>query len=288
MAAPTSGWAITQANVGLRRLGLNCTSLPAYRGPSTVLAGTTISGRLISTGLDLSSGSITIERSCIRPTKAAPGMPIVGTTNYNSMRPAAGRVIIRDSEIDGTLLDARTAAQATGFIGVADLARNYIHRLGSGIGIMNAGSELDSVIEQNYVTGLVAEGDPAKDGTHSDAFTVRDFDVSKRADRTLVVRNNRFDCDSGSDTGALFIQTYSGRIGNVLVEGNLLEGGGYQLGLNGANYPYSNVRALNNRFSGTGWGPAYLQGGKGWTRWENNHLHGDGDVRAQGAAVNHP
>ncbi|AXE38685.1 hypothetical protein JS278_01521 [Acidipropionibacterium virtanenii] len=286
--APTEGWTITAANVGLRRLGLRCDGLPAYRGPTKVPAGTTISGRLISTGLDLSAGRITIERSCVRPTTAAPGMPILGTTDYDRMRPPPAKVIIRDTDIDGSRLDTGSAARATGFIGVADLERNYIHRFGSGIAVMNAGSGLDSLVEHNYVTGLVAVGDPAKDGTHSDAFTVRDFDIAKKPGRTLIVRHNRFDCDSGADTGALFIQTYAGSIGNVLVEGNLLEGGGYQLGLNQANHPYSNVRAVNNRFSGTGWGPAYVQGGAGWTRWEGNHLHGAGGVGVQGAAVARP
>lgn len=286
--APEDGWGITPSNVGLRRLGLSCDRLPAYRGPQRVPAGTTISGRLISSGLDLSAGGITVERSCIRPTGAAPGMPIVGTTNYDSMRPTPSKVIIRDSDIDGSRLSATAAARATGFIGVADLVRNYIHRFGSGIAIMNAGTELDSLVAQNYVTGLVATGDPAGDGTHSDAFTVRDFDIASRPGRKLIVRGNRFDCDSGADTGALFIQTYSGPIGNVLVQRNLLEGGGYQLGLNGARHKYSNMRAVGNRFSGTGWGPAYVQGGPGWAAWEGNHLHEKGDVSAEGAVVGRP
>jgi hypothetical protein len=69
------------------------------------------------------------------------------------------------------------------------------------------------------------------------------------------VRNNRFDCNSGNDTGALFIQTYSGNIDNVVIEGNLLEGATYQLVLGaGYGHNYSNMSAINNRMSGTGYG----------------------------------
>lgn len=282
------GWTVNEGNVGLRALGLSCDELPRYTGPRVVPAGTVISGKRMDHGLDLSAGEIVIEGSCVRPIDSAPGMPIVGTTDYNRMLVAAGKITIRDSEIDGSLLDQKMAAQATGFIGVADLLRNYIHGVGSGIAIMNAGTERAVLVEHNYVTGLVAWGDPAVDGTHSDAFTVRDFDASVTPDRSLVVRNNRFDSDSGADTGAFFVQTYAGPIDNLVAEGNFLEGGGYQLGLNQTNYPYSNVRAVNNRFTGTGWGPAYVQGGPGWTQWEDNHFYDPTGSDAAGDIVAAP
>jgi hypothetical protein len=86
---------------------------------------------------------------------------------------------------------------------------------------------LSALVERNYITKLRAWGDPAADGNHSDAFTVRDF--KDAPGRQLLVRNNRFDRNSGNDTDAFFIQTYSGDFANVTAEGNLLEGGGYQL-----------------------------------------------------------
>jgi hypothetical protein len=80
---------------------------------------------------------------------------------------------------------------------------------------------------------------------------VRDF--KDAPGRQSLVRNNGFDCNSGNDTDAFFIQTYSGDIANLTAEGNLLEGGGYQLVLGaGFNHRYSNVRAINNRMSGHG------------------------------------
>jgi hypothetical protein len=262
--------------------------LPVYAGPSTVPAGTTIREKRVTTTLNVSAGGITIERSCIQPVRAALGMPVVQTTDYNTMRPAAGPVVVRDSDIDGSLLDQQGQALMTAFVGVGELTNNYIHHFGSGIALMNTGGSLDALVQGNYVTDLVAWGDPRTNGNHSDAFTVRDFDASQRGARRAVVRNNRFDCDSGADTGAVFLQTYSGRIDNVVLEGNLLEGRGYQLGLNQMNHPYANVQAVNNRFSGTGFGPAYVQGGPGWALWQDNYLYDPAQTDARGTTISQP
>ena len=143
-----------------------------------------------------------------------------------------------------------------------------MHDVGSGLAILDTGGHLDVLVEGNYVTDLRAWGDGSTTGNHSDAFTVRDFDADSAPDRSLVIRNNRFDSDSGNDTGALFIQTYSGDIDNVFIEGNLLEGGGYQLGLEvNGDSTYGNLSATDNRFSGTGYGPTYVTGGEGWSEW---------------------
>lgn len=288
VSVPAAGWLVTADNVGLRPHGLSCAELPAYSGPRDVLAGTTISRQRITHPLNVSAGSITIELSCMQPTVADPGLPIVATTDYNRLRPATDSVTIRDSEFDGSRLETRTAAQATAFVGVANLSNNYVHGFGSGLALMDTGTQLDVLVEHNYVTGLVAWGDGATNGNHSDAFTIRDFDGSRRAERQATIKNNRFDCNSGNDTGALFIQTFAGRIDNVTVEGNLLEGGGYQLGLNQANHPYGAMRASNNRFSGTGYGPAYVQNGAGWTEWADNYRYDPSAPDGRGVPVDKP
>lgn len=285
---PGFGWAVTSDNVGLRSRGLSCEELPEYDGPAAVPRGTSISQRRITRPLDLSEGWIIIERSCVQPTSVGMGLPAVTTTNLNTLTTAKGPVEIRDSEFDGARLEHELAAKSTAFVGVANLRNNYFHDFGSGIALIDTGKELDILVEHNLVTGLLAWGDGAKDGNHSDAFTVRDFDVTTHPQRRLVVRNNRFDCDSGNDTGALFIQTYAGPIVNALVEGNLLEGGGYQLGLNEANHPYRGLSAVNNRFSGTGYGPAYVQGGGGWDQWKDNYLYDAGGDEARGKPVGRP
>jgi hypothetical protein len=279
-----AGWTVTAKTVGLAPFGLSCASLPKYTGSDIVPAGTTISGKLITTSLDLSAGNITIDKSCIQPTSVGKGMPVVATQSYSSMKITTAKVTISNSEFDASKLSAEYAAWATAFIGIADLQSNYVHGFGSGLAIMNSGTSLDATVERNYVTGLVTWGDAKTTGTHSDAFTVRDFSDAQRSTRQLIVRNNRFDCNSGQDTGALFLQTYAGRIDNVTVEGNLLEGGGYQLGLNQMNYAYSNMRATNNRFTGT----AYVQGGGGWSQWADNYLYSSSATDGKGKVVSEP
>ncbi|SDS49541.1 DUF4082 domain-containing protein [Microlunatus soli] len=280
-----AGWTVDVSTVGLAPLGLSCASMPTYTGSSKVPAGSRISGVRIDGGLDLSAGDIIVEKSCIQPTTAGAGMPIVSTTNYDTMKITTKKVIIRNSEIDGSKLDTKSAAQATAFLGIADLVGNYVHGFGSGIALMNTGTTLDSLIERNYVTDLIAWGDPATNGNHSDGFTVRDFSASSKPNRQLVVRNNRFDCRSGNDTGALFIQTYAGPIDNVLIEGNLLEGDNYQLQLNDLYYRYSNIRAINNRMTGTGYGPLNVQGGPGFAQFIGNAIYSAGAADGKGRGV---
>lgn len=292
-SAAVYGWQLTSANTGLTAVGLSCGSLPLYTGPEEVPSGTTISQKRITGGLMLSAGNITIDRVCFQPTSAGIGYPLVTTTNTNicdgnGCQSALGKVTISNSEFDGSLLGAQEAAFTTAFIGIADLVNNYIHGFGSGIGLMNTGSSISAVVEGNYVTQLKAFGDPGGSGNHSDGFTIRDFDASSSPTRTAVVRNNRFDCSSGNDTGALFLQTYAGRIDNVTISGNLLEGSGYQLGLNLLNSPYSNLVATNNRLTNTGYGAAYVQGGVGWAQWSQNYVNAVGQPNNQGAVIPQP
>lgn len=287
---PSYGWQITAANTGLARYGLLCDSLPAYNGSYKPAAGTSITGVRLVNPLDLSNGNITIDKSCIQPTSVGQGMPVVTTTDYSlCCRVAPAEVTISNSEFDGTKLPTvKARAQTIGFMGIATLRNNYIHDFGSGMAIFNAGTSLSSVIEGNYVTKLVAWGDPAGDGNHSDGFTVRDFNASTTPSRTLMVRGNRIDCDSGNDSGAFFIQTYGGNIRNVTAQDNLLEGGGYQLVLGGGfGNSYSNMRAINNRFSGTGYGAGYVayDQGSGWTEQRDNYINNPAKPDNKGTAV---
>lgn len=137
---------------------------------------------------------------------------------------------------------------------------------------------------------LRAYGDPATTGSHNESFTIRDFPTAANPNRRLTVINNRFDSSSGSDTGALFIQTLGDDIGHVTVQGNLLEGYGYQLVLEAGhgNIYGQNMRANNNRFSGTGYGAGYVDDkglGYGWAEFNSNYLNDPAAADNQGAAV---
>lgn len=283
-----AGWKLTADNVGLRAAGLSCENLPVYAGPAELSSGTKISEKRITRALDLSAGDITIEKSCVQPTSVTRGMPVLTTTNNSDKSSAAGKVTIKDSEIDGSQLDHDSAAWATAFIGVADLTNNYVHDLGSGIALMNTGDTLSAHVEHNYVTNLLATGDPTTTGNHSSAFTIRDFDSTRNSDRKAAIVNNRFDCDSPNATGAFFIQAWSGRIDNLYVEGNLLEGDGYQLILERNQHSYSNMSAVNNRLTGTGFGAARVADGPGWAIWEDNHLYDRTMTGSRGEIITQP
>ena len=283
------GWQLTAQNVGLAPLGLSCDTLPVYTGPDKPATGAVINGQLITSGLDLSNGGITIEKSCIRPTSVGQGMPVLTTTDNNGdYLPGDDMVTIRDSDIDGTKLDLQTAAYATGFIGVGTLQRNYVHHFGSGLAIFHAGTKLDALVEGNYVTDMIGYGNPATTGNHSDAFTIRDFTDAQNPARKVVVRGNRFDCDSDNATGAFFIQAYGGRIDNVTADSNLLEGQGWLMGLEAKDNGYSNVAVTNNRWNVGGYGTAYVTGGSGFTAWSDNYRYDAAQPDGKGAVVGKP
>lgn len=283
---PAFGWLANDSTVGLAPFGINGEDLPVYTGPYKVPAGSYISGVRFTRNVDLSAGDITIEKSMFQPVEASRGAPIVTTTDFSqsSLPSPPGKVIIRDSEFDGTLLSDETAAWATGFWGIADMQRNYIHHFGGGIALYNTGTQLDSLIEGNYITDMLGWGDPATTGNHSDTFTIRDFTDAARPDRQAIVRNNNFDNESPNVTGSFFIQANS-RIDNVLIEGNLLTGGGFNLALEQNRGGYSNIKAIDNRFTPTGYGPVYTTGGEGWAAWQSNFIYNPGAANAAGTTV---
>lgn len=285
------GWQLNENNVGLKPHGLDCYKLPVYTGPEVVPAGTTISGVLVNGRLDLKAGNITIEKSCIRPLSGTGPLVSGAYLDGSNNRAPSGPITIRDSEINGTGLiyveggrtDNYNASWSDGFKGMATLQRNYIHHMGSGIAMLLTGTTMSSVIENNYVAHLQSWGDGGGNGTHSDAFTVRDF---AGTGRTMSIKNNRFDCSGGNESGALFIQTWLGPINNVTVEGNLLEGGGWNLTLNQFNYPYSGMKAINNRFNPFGgWGAATVDKGVGWAQWTDNYRYDPSKPDAKGTVV---
>lgn len=291
-AVSYAGWELDASKTGLAPKGLSCSSLPPYTGSGKPAAGTTISEKRIATTLDLSNGGITIEKSCIQPTSVGAGLPLITTTDYNNcpsgctLTPTT--VTIRDSEIDGSLMSASMVAQACAFLGIGNIERNYIHGMGSGICIFNTGFTLSSTVQGNYVHQLRAFG-----VSHNEAFTIRDFPTNIVPNRSINILNNRFDASSGNDTGAAFLQTYGDNINNVLFDGNLLEGEGYQLGLEAGygNIYGTSMRVNNNRFTGTGYGVGYVTDaglGYGWSQWTNNYIYNPGAVNGQGVPAVEP
>jgi hypothetical protein len=281
--AALKGWEITADNVGLTPHGLSCAKLPAYTGPAKPARGAVLSNVRITVPLDLSNGDITVEKSCIRPEKVGYHNNFLVTTTVcdgNGCKATdVGNVVVRDSEIDGSAMSAATIAKSCAFLGVGTVQRNYLHDMGSGICFFETGTKHSALAEQNYVRGLRAAGD-----SHNDGATVRDFrDVPGRTAKFL---NNRIDCSTGNDTGALFIQPTWVAIHNVFVEGNYLEGGGYNLYLEQtAKASYGKVHATNNRFRPTGWGAVATASGPGWATFTENYRYDPTKPDGKGAAV---
>lgn len=281
--ADLMGWQLTAQNVGLAPHGLTCASLPLYIGPAKPLAGNTISGYRIEQPLDLSNGNLLIEKSCIKPSTTGYHNSFLVTTTVCSgngcSATTAGNVTIRDSEITADHLSAGTIAKSCAFLGVGTLQRNYMHGMGSGICFFETGTVHSALAEGNYVRGLRSSGD-----SHNEAATIRDF--RNATGRTVKFLNNRLDCSSGNETGGLFIQPTWLPIYNVTIQGNYLEGGGYNLYLERTgNATYGNVRAVNNRFRPTGWGPSATPSGPGYAEWRDNYRYDPTRLNAQGSVV---
>ncbi|MDN5978339.1 DUF4082 domain-containing protein [Acidipropionibacterium jensenii] len=285
------GWQLNSHNVGLAPFGLTCSSLPVYKGSLTPAAGTRISGVRIVGQLDLRNGDIIVERSCIQPSSgsASNSGTAAIVSNFVCGRDSCPvisdrSIIIRDSEIDASNVPASQIAAACAFRGTGTLQRNYMHGMGSGICFYGTGTKHDAIAEQNYVTDLRSYG-----SSHNEAATVRDFMVTgDNPNRVARFTNNRLNIADGNVTAGLFIQSLGDRIDNLRVEGNLIEGGGYNLFLNqpsSENGSYRNVRAVNNRFNSTGWGPSTVQGGPGWAEWRDNYRYSPSAPDARGAAV---
>lgn len=303
------GWQLTSTNVGLAPHGLTCAGLQPYLGPAKPAANTVISGKRIETGLDLSAGGVVVEKSCIKPkpgTQQAQGS--MATTMFcheycETGLPTGTRATIRDSEIDGSSLTNSAVAKACAFDGIADLMRNYMHDVGSGIcirttdrnakaGSWSANLSTSAVVSTNYVTRLRHYGD-----AHHDGGTVRDFRKDSTNSRTLVFVNNRFDSQpintTDWQTAAFFVQpTYSGySINNVWLDGNLFEGRAYNLVLEQSSGGYSNVHSTNNRFrqpancGGGCYGYSAVTGGPGWSEWTGNYQYSATAANNAGAVV---
>lgn len=290
------GWALTSSSVGLTPFGVTCSALPEYNAPNnhTVPAGTTISRQRITTWLDLSMGNITISQSCVQPKPGEVGSGSTALTTW-STRDLQGPVVIQDSEYDGSLLNQHDQAWINLFSGAASMYRNYIHNSGSGISIQGSYEKTGQniIIQNNYVDKLVAYGDASGSGNHQSAFTVRDTDTTVNPNRQVLVKDNYLNATGGSVTGSFFVQPNGDNVRNVTAQGNLLAGEGYNLILEAdptrfGGVSYYNMRAIDNRFQPTEYGPSRVREGEGWTTFTNNYLYNAAGTDGKGAAVTTP
>ena len=284
---PTSaltGWQLTTTNIGLAPHGLSCASLPVYSGPSVIASGTTISGKRFTLHIDVSAGNIVIEKSCFKPTSANVAL----VEGYYPQ----GDITISDSEFDGSLVPPASLEAACAFAGGANLLRNYIHDVGSGICQVSSTNTRDIgtipntiLIQNNYVHRLFHYND-----AHHEAATIRDFVMSPDNSRTMRWIGNYLHSDGLYISGGLFIQPTFEPIYNVWLNDNVFAGEGWNL-VSGDSTTVNVVRNLhvvNNRFKPgvrEYYGPVDPGAGPGIVEWTENYMLDLSKTDGKGAIV---
>jgi hypothetical protein len=141
----------------------------------------------------------------------------------------------------------------------------------------------DATVKNSWVHDITVHGDPANGGSHNEA-------IISLGGSNFTITNNRLDAgDEPNVSASLALYSQSAAFNNVLVQGNLFDGGGYCVyaGLAGS-YGANNTRFIGNTF-GTkysprcGWyGPAIAYDPGHGNAWTGNVM------QTTGAAVSTP
>jgi len=195
----------------------------------------------------------------------------------NGDQNAYKNTVIQRSEVIGPY-DAK-ADQGIAGVGFTGYTCDGCNVRGWGKGF---GMSADVTIKNSWVHDIVVFGDPANGGSHNEA-------ILSLGGTNLTILNNRLDAgDAPNASASLALYSQWEAYKNVLVQGNLFDGGGYCLyaGLGGS-YGASNTKFINNTF-GTkysprcGWyGPAVAYDPGNGNQWTGN-------VMQSGAAVDTP
>lgn len=177
------------------------------------------------------------------------------------IKPGITGVTIQDCEIDNQGVGGQ------GIAGQGTFLRNNIHDCADGIDVRGD----NTLIEGNYIHTMRGTQDSHFDGIQADGkfsnLTIR---------RNTVINEN-------TQTSALMLDNYWGPIDNVLIEENLLIGGGYTVYINEMGTgqpgggPVTNVRFINNRLFGGYWASLDLRtqlGNKPVISGNKNHVTG--------------
>ncbi len=279
------GWQLNSSNTGLAGVGIDKNALSNYTGSGTPASGTVISLKKITIPLWLINGNITLDRCWYQPTYRLTNDSILTTYDFNDgWTPAPSISHIYDCDIDGTAISASLVAGCCGMRGLANMLRNNVYGMGTGIAIFSYALEASCLIENNYVHDLRAYGD-----SHNESGTIRSFNPTNDPSITNIWRNNWLESMTGSDSGALFGQPYSTDINNVYIEGNYLKTYNYcvVIGTYGSN-TYRNYNVNNNRFEQVGFGPFWVNYGPGFATWTENYYNNSANPDNKGSVINWP
>jgi hypothetical protein len=222
--APVSAWP-GPSNTGIP-VGTVLTTVNGGMNIST--AGAVITDKDIVGCVTINASNVTLRRVRVRGCSAEP----VVNVGYGKTG-----ILVEDSEIDGG--NTNSLGSGIGYEGYT-LRRSNVHRVSKGAHMTN-----NVVIEDNWIHDLYEGPD-----SHND-------NVVSNGGSNFIVRHNTFQ-NSHTQTATVALYGDFAPISNVLVENNLLVGGGFTVyGGSVAGKPYSsganNIRFLNNTFSRQYW-----------------------------------
>ena len=236
------------------------TVLTPSGGLTITKAGTVINGLDINGDVIVRAANVTIQNSKVH-----------GRIDTSDNGAAPGTMIKR-VEIIGPYNGAKdSGSPAVGYTGFT-CDGCVVHGWGKGFGLVK-----DVTIKNSWVYDIIVYGDPANGGSHNEA-------ILSLGGSNLVVTNNRLDAgDAPNVSASLALYSQMAAFNNVLVQGNLFDGGGYCVyaGLGGS-YGASNTRFIDNTFGDKydkkcgGYGPAIAYSTGNGNQWTGNVLESSG------------
>jgi hypothetical protein len=177
--------------------------------------GAVVDGLDIRGCLSIQASDVTVRRSRIRCNGDYP--VLIGN--------GARRVLLEDVEIDGMGSPATTAIGYDNFT----LRRADVHDVGDGPRVSN-----NAVVEDSWIHDLAVGA-----GSHNDG-------IQSTGGSNIKILHNRIE-HPNEQTSCILIGADLDPISDVLVQGNLLNGGNYSV-YAGGDKGYSNIRIVGNRF----------------------------------------
>lgn len=239
----------------------NCTGVPAgvtltaYDNSisNITVAGTVIDSKDIKTCLNISANNVTIKRSKFTAGSQCSGRSVISINN------GATGTLVEGVEINGLNVNSKGDAICCSNFTARSM---NIYNVGSGFNIKN-----NTIIENSYIHDLYEAN-----SSHNDA-------IVSNGGTNIVIRNNNLEVPLTQTTPLALYGDFT-QIKDVLVENNLLNGGGYCIyggSVSGKPFPLaSNVTIKNNHFgrkfyNGCGtFGPVTSWASGNGNTWINN------------------
>ncbi|MGY3034422.1 hypothetical protein ACVIIV_003592 [Bradyrhizobium sp. USDA 4354] len=209
-------------------------TLTPYYGDLVInTAGAVISGLDIHGSVYINAPNVTLENCKVT------------TDAFYAVRVATGvtGAVIQHNEINGV---GSGNDGDYGIMGQGTFIANNIYNVENGIGVDGG----NTLIQDNYIHDMIASGSPHYDGISIDG---NNYDITIR--HNTVINDH-------TQTAAIMIDNYFGPVSNVVVDNNLLYGGGYNIyssaQFNGGSV--TGVSITNNHMGGGYWGPTAFTG----------------------------